>query len=318
MSNTIKGFRGTDGPILLDFSGVGNVPGAVKSIAELHAEVGDFFEVESVDAESKVSTVKAVPKPGGDSGESVNGLTADERSTLIAIVNAIGTFSVPNGQELMDAFNVAWGNSDSGDSGDTTEKTLTSISATYSGGSVAVGTAVTALTGVVVTANYSDGSTATVTGYTLSGTIAEGENTITVSYGGKTTTIAVTGVAEENGGAESEGVDILASTWTDGLYIDHLGAESTSYSNYTATGTFDVSAGDILIYAADMDSATMMVRLYDADGIFFSDGYDDILESISNTDVEFVIPTGATSMRLTGTIAFKQRFTKLQLVRKEG
>lgn len=83
------------------------------------------------------------------------------------------------------------------------DKTLSNISATYSGGDVAVGTAVTALTGIVVTATYSDGSTATVTGYTLSGTIAEGSNTVTVSYGGKTTTFTVTGVAE-SGGADGE------------------------------------------------------------------------------------------------------------------
>lgn len=81
----------------------------------------------------------------------------------------------------------------------TPEVTLSSISATYSGGDVAVGTAVTDLTGIVVTARYSDGSTATITGYTLSGTIAEGSNTITVSYGGKTTTFTVTGVAESGG-----------------------------------------------------------------------------------------------------------------------
>lgn len=80
--------------------------------------------------------------------------------------------------------------------GGDTEVTLSSISATYSGGDVAVGTAVTDLTGIVVTAHYSDGSTATVTDYTLSGTIAEGSNTVSVSYGGKTTTFAVTGVAE--------------------------------------------------------------------------------------------------------------------------
>lgn len=103
------------------------------------------------------------------------------------------------------AFKTAFGITGSGDSGgDTggddnteTEVTLSSISATYSGGDVPVGTAVTALTGIVVTATYSDGSTATVTDYTLSGTIAEGSNTITVSYGGKTTTFTVTGVAEE-------------------------------------------------------------------------------------------------------------------------
>ena len=77
--------------------------------------------------------------------------------------------------------------------------TLSSISATYSGGDVTVGTSVNSLTGIVVTAHYSDGSTANVTDYTLSGTIASGSNTITVSYDGKTTTFTVTGVAESGG-----------------------------------------------------------------------------------------------------------------------
>lgn len=86
------------------------------------------------------------------------------------------------------------------DEPDKPEKTLTGISATYSGGDVAVGTAVSDLTGIVVTAFYSNGSTETVTDYTLSGTIVEGSNTVTVSYGGKTTTFAVSGVAESGGG----------------------------------------------------------------------------------------------------------------------
>lgn len=92
------------------------------------------------------------------------------------------------------------GEEENPDTGETTV-TLTSISATYTGGSVTVGTALTSLTGLAVKATYSDGSTANVTGYTLSGTIAEGSNTITVSYGGKTTTFTVTGVA--SGGTES-------------------------------------------------------------------------------------------------------------------
>lgn len=82
---------------------------------------------------------------------------------------------------------------------DTPEVTLTSISATYSGGSVPVGTAVSALTGIVVTAHYSNGTSETITGYTLTGAIAEGSNTITVRYGGKTTTFTVIGVAESSG-----------------------------------------------------------------------------------------------------------------------
>lgn len=94
--------------------------------------------------------------------------------------------------------------------------TLTSISATYTGGDVAVGTALTDLIGITVTGIYSDGSTSAITGYTLSGTIAEGSNTITVSYGGKTTTFTVTGVVESGGG------EVTAELPTDGLvaYFD--------------------------------------------------------------------------------------------------
>ena len=88
------------------------------------------------------------------------------------------------------------GDTGSGDDGGETEAILSSISATYNGGDVTVGTAVDSLTGIVVTAHYSDGSSETVTGYTLIGEIVEGSNTITVSYGGKTTTITVNGVAE--------------------------------------------------------------------------------------------------------------------------
>lgn len=45
---------------------------------------------------------------------------------------------------------------------------------------------------LTVTANYDDSSSAVVTAYTLSGTLTAGTSTITVSYGGKTTTFTVT------------------------------------------------------------------------------------------------------------------------------
>lgn len=79
-------------------------------------------------------------------------------------------------------------------------KTMTGITAGYTGGSVTVGTALTDLTGIVVTALYSDGSTETVTDYSLSGTIAEGGNTITVSYNGFAASFAVVGIAEAGEG----------------------------------------------------------------------------------------------------------------------
>lgn len=87
--------------------------------------------------------------------------------------------------------------SDEGGEDTPTEKTLTSISATYSGGDVTVGTELTDLVNsILVTANYSDGTSQTVIGYELSGSINEGSNTITVTYQGKTTTFTVVGFVE--------------------------------------------------------------------------------------------------------------------------
>lgn len=72
--------------------------------------------------------------------------------------------------------------------------TLVSISATYNGGNVAIETSLADLTGIVVTGTYSDGSTSNITGYSLSGEILEGDNTITVIYNGLSTTFTVVGV----------------------------------------------------------------------------------------------------------------------------
>lgn len=133
------------------------------------------------------------------------------------------------------AFKQAFGIEGGGEEPDTpiepTTPTLSSISATYTGGDVAVGTALTDLTGIAVTGTYSDGSTATITGYTLSGEIVEGINTITVSYSGKTATFTVVGIAEASG--ENNG-------WTTGVPY------AVSYED---NKTIDVSTGEVSDYA---------------------------------------------------------------------
>lgn len=73
---------------------------------------------------------------------------------------------------------------------------LVSISASYSGGTVRAGTGLDSLrSDLTVIATYRDSTTETVTGYTLNGTLTEGTQTVTVSYGGKTTTFTVTVVS---------------------------------------------------------------------------------------------------------------------------
>ena len=173
------------------------------------------------------------------------GVTTEQANSLWAIMQKTA-FSEQLTDEELNAFKTAWGiggeeEPDEPNEPDNPEVTLTSISATYTGGEVAVGTSVNSLTGITVTATYSDGSTKTVTGYTLSGTIAEGSNTIKVSYGGKTAAFTVTGVAESGG--EETGVS-NEITWTDGVpytytsisgYVEKTDGSFTDHSTWHRT-----------------------------------------------------------------------------------
>lgn len=153
---------------------------------------------------------------------------------------------------------------------DNPEITLTSISATYTGGNVAVGTALTDLTGITVTATYSDGSTANVTGYTLSGTIAEGSNTITVSYGGKTTTFTVTGVA----GSGGETTSPFDGTWVEGVYVAG-GKEYTgdAWKDYVTTDYVSTDGYSKVVIENDTNkNFNIVVDFYNAEKTYLSGG----------------------------------------------
>ena len=140
-----------------------------------------------------------------------SGLTVEQINALDKMFR-VCAFTKDDVSAEYTAFKVAFGITDSGenggdDSGDGEEPkvTLTGISATYSGGDAPEGIALSGLIGVVVTAHYSDGTSKTVTDYTLSGTIAMGENTITVTYQGMSATFIVIGVdSQSSGGFETD------------------------------------------------------------------------------------------------------------------
>ena len=102
---------------------------------------------------------------------------------------------------------------------------VSGITAEYSGGPVEAGTTLEQLTGIAVTASYTaPGYTGSVTkivsGYTLSGDLTAGQdNTITVTYQGKTATFSVTVEAEsstvtgESTMATCAGVDSSSSNY---------------------------------------------------------------------------------------------------------
>jgi len=126
-----------------------------------------------------------------------------------------------------------------------TERVLSSISAVYTqSGTVYDDATLDSLkSDLVVTALYSDASTAIVpsTDYTLSGTLAEGTSTITVSYGGKTATFNVT---------VSEAVtDTTAEIETEGYVLS--GNNSTaSRSHGGITITYDLDEPTTVLHPA--------------------------------------------------------------------
>lgn len=109
--------------------------------------------------------------------------------TKLALLNAFAhvEWTDEHGQDYYDALEAAL-------YPDEPPATLESISAVYtqSGTVYDTDTLDSLKADLVVTATYDDSSTAVVTAYTLSGTLEAGTSTITVSYGGKTTTFNVT------------------------------------------------------------------------------------------------------------------------------
>ena len=186
-----------------------------------------------------------------------NGLASTEK-TLILTLFRNAAYTAPNMADTLAQLEELWSGGDVPDEPDE-PVTLTSISAVYSGGEVTVGTAATDLTGIVVTAHFSDGTSQTVTGYTLSGEIAEGENTITVSYQGKTATFTVNGIAESTG--ENNG-------WIDGqayelnkvdcLKLDTTTGETTEAESGTMVTDFLPCLGVSAVSYEAYDSASIL------------------------------------------------------------
>ena len=152
------------------------------------------------------------------------------------------------------------------------EATLTSISASYTGGTVSAGTTLEQLTGITVTATYSDGSTATVTGYTLSGNLTAGQtNTITVTYQGKTATFEVTVEASEvtltSISASYTGGTVPAGTTLDQLknhiaVTAHYSDGSTgTVTGYSLSGTLTAGQTNTITVTYQGKTATFSVAV---------------------------------------------------------
>jgi len=232
-------------------------------------------------------------KAVGDALNKLNakGLTAAQIEALDGMFQ-VCAFAKADVSEEYSAFQTAFG---------ITAATLTGISAVYSGGNVAAGTSVTALTGIVVTASYSDGSKREVTDYTLSGTIKEGSNTITVTYSGMTTTFTVTGVPKESTkpvelssiSAVYSGGDVAVGTAVSDLTgivvtAHYSDGSSKAVSSYTLSGTIAEGSNTITVSYGGMTTTITVVGVFESGG----ESEPDILFHVENTQVNALTNTG--------------------------
>lgn len=127
------------------------------------------------------------------------------------------------------------------------QATVTSISVVYTPSATIYETNIPALdtlkNDLVVTATWSNGTTSTVTDYALSGTLSAGSNTVTVSYGGQTTTITVTVVA-----------------------LSSISAVYTQSGTVYDTASLDDLKADLVVTANFADSTTQTVTGYTLSG----------------------------------------------------
>ena len=159
------------------------------------------------------------------------GLTAAQISALDGMFKIASFTADPTAayNAFKSAFGIGGNTPDIPDEPDVPAKTLEAIGATYSGGDVPVGTAITDLIGITVTAYYSDGSTSNVTDYTMNGGIYyEGGNVITVFYNGFSTQFVVFGVAESAG----------SGSVVDGVIMDDWDVIAEKVENGTASAVY--------------------------------------------------------------------------------
>ena len=148
---------------------------------------GDYVVVDSASEGSRKFDLGTELADLKEEISQLSGLSEDVKTALLQIASKVAYIDA-DGQDYYDALeNALYPPSD-----------LVSISCVYTqSGTVYDTDSLDSLKAdLVVTAYYSDSTTGTVTNYVLSGTLTAGTSTITVTYGGKTTTFAVT-VTEE-------------------------------------------------------------------------------------------------------------------------
>ena len=175
---------------------------------------------------------------------------------------------------------------------------LSSISAVYTqSGTVLDTDSLDSLkSNLVVTATYSDSSTATVPSadYTLSGTLTEGESTITVSYGGKTDTFTVTVTAAP------VQQDISVPFSISKTIIDMATGAATSNAGWAACDYIEIPSGMTKLQYTNSTGASVSFRgaFYDSSKAFVTSALTSVWTINNSSTGSKTVPSTAKYVRL--------------------
>lgn len=146
---------------------------------------------------------------------------------------------------------------------------LTSITAEWSADSAVVGTDTKTLISVVK-ANYSDGTSQTVTGYTVSpSSIVEGSQTVTVVYNGKKATKSIVGLSIEHPYSVKNIVFDTHKTIDTGVKINDVDKDWTILCDISLSNAIEFYTGkQRIIWMNETNNSTLSVYLNSGGNIY--------------------------------------------------
>lgn len=212
---------------------------------------GDYVVVDSASEGSRKFDLGTELTSLKEDIETISGISDDVKAALLQIAQKVAYVDDDGADYYQDLYDALYPPAP--------PKTLVSISAVYTqSGTIYTSDTLDDLKpDLVVTATYDDSTTAEVTSYTLSGTLTEGTSTITVTYGGKSTTFTVTVTHDDTADWDyiweyTDGLpDVAEWTWsTDGgsgqihTIVDD-GMKVTAKSGTIGTYVMDQSGIDI-------------------------------------------------------------------------
>lgn len=227
-----------------------------EDVSDLKSDLGDLSNLETTDKSSIVAAINEAAQSGG------GGLTADVKIALLDCFSHVAWIDA-HGQDYYDALESAL----------YPPADLVSISASFNSGGATIYNTDTLddlKQYLTVTATYSDLHTETVASYLLTGVMAAGTQTITVTYAGKTTTFTVTvvewvtsisAVYTPSGTVyDTDSLnDLKADLVVTATYADTT-SETLSDDDYTLSGSMTAGTNTFTVsYAGKSDSFTVTV-----------------------------------------------------------